>query len=178
MIDSLAGLLGIRLELGGLIFLACVALGGIGLLVTVVFDGVLDALDIQVGGESLAPFATAFVSLFGLGGLFAQQLAGMSAGPAAVVGIVTGGIGGFAMTSALRLLRRAEDPGAPTRGDLVGRSASAEDDLGPGRTGEIVLTVDGMSTRFRATAAVEIARGSAVTVLEDLGGRLVVGPRA
>ena len=65
-----------------LVFVICTLVGGSLLLVTVLVDdvlgGILDALNIgfDIGGVSLMPLALAFVSMFGVGGLFATQVLG------------------------------------------------------------------------------------------------------
>ena len=63
-----------------LVFVICTLVGGGLLLITVLVDdilgGILDALsiDFDIGGVSLMPLALAFVSMFGVGGLFATQV--------------------------------------------------------------------------------------------------------
>src|SRR5687767_7031161 len=94
-----------------LVFILCTLIGGGLLLITVLVDdilgGVLDALHIgfDIGGVSLMPLLLGFVSMFGVGGLFATQVLDLHAGPAAVVGTVGGVIGFmivFVMFSVLR----------------------------------------------------------------------------
>jgi hypothetical protein len=82
-----------------LVFVICTLVGGGLLLVSVLVDdvlgGILDALNIgfDIGGVSLMPLALAFVSMFGVGGLFATQVLDIHGGPAAVTGALFGAAG-------------------------------------------------------------------------------------
>src|SRR5829696_6254366 len=82
-----------------LVFVICTLVGGGLLLVSVLVDdvlgGILDALNIgfDIGGVSLMPLALAFVSMFGVGGLFATQVLDVHGGPAALIGTGFGVVG-------------------------------------------------------------------------------------
>ena len=96
-----------------LIFVVCTLVGGGLLLVTVLVDdilgGVLDALHIgfDIGGVSLMPLLLGFVSMFGVGGLFATQVLHLHAGPAAIVGTVGGVLGCLSVFVMCTVLRRS-----------------------------------------------------------------------
>ncbi|MBX3032242.1 MAG: hypothetical protein KF809_19030, partial [Chloroflexi bacterium] len=78
-----------ELPVEDLVFVLCTVIGGGLLLITVLVDdilgGFLDALhlDFDIGGMSLMPLALSFISMFGVGGLFATQILDLHGGPAA-----------------------------------------------------------------------------------------------
>ena len=98
-----------------LVFVVCTLVGGGLLLITVLVDdilgGVLDALNIgfDIGGVSLMPLALAFVSMFGVGGLFATQVLDVHGGPAADRRARSFGAAGFGVAYLLfSVMRRSE----------------------------------------------------------------------
>jgi membrane protein implicated in regulation of membrane protease activity len=165
-----------------LIFVVCTLIGGGLLLVTVLVDdilgGLLDALHIgfDIGGVSLMPLLLGFVSMFGVGGLFATQVLNLHAGPAAVVGTI-GGVIGFAIVFVMfNVLRRSEGSNPFSTSTLVGRQASVAVSIPAGRFGSVLVKAEGQTHEFSATAAVDIAAGTAVTVTGTAGTGLVVTP--
>ena len=165
-----------------LIFVLCTLVGGGLLLITVLVDdilgGVLDALHIgfDIGGVSLMPLLLGFVSMFGVGGLFATQLLDLHAGPAALVGVVGGLLGVgivFVMFSALRSSEGA-NPFSTT--SLVGRPASVAVSIPAGRFGSVLVKAEGQTHEFSATATVDVPFGTQVTVIGTAGTGLIVAP--
>ena len=76
------------------IFVVCALIGGGLLLITVLVDDILGAIfDFDVGGVSLMPLLLSFVSMFGVGGLFATQVLDVHGGMAAVWGTAFGLVG-------------------------------------------------------------------------------------
>ena len=70
-----------------LVFVVCTLVGGGLLLVTVLVDDILGAIfDFDIGGVSLMPLLLSFVSMFGVGGLFATQVLDVHGGQAAIIG--------------------------------------------------------------------------------------------
>jgi hypothetical protein len=66
------------------IFVVCALVGGGLLLITVLVDDILGAIfSFDVGGVSLMPLILSFVSMFGVGGLFATQVMDVHGGQAA-----------------------------------------------------------------------------------------------
>ena len=167
-----------------LIFVVCTLVGGGLLLVTVLVDdilgGVLDALHIgfDIGGVSLMPLLLGFVSMFGVGGLFATQVLDLHAGPAAVVGTIGGVIGFLIVYVMFGLLRRSEGSNPFSTSSLVGRQASVSVGIPAGRFGSVLIKAEGQTHELSATAAVDIPPGSAVTVVGTAGIGLVVEPLA
>ena len=67
------------------IFVVCALVGGGLLLITVLVDDILGAIfDFDVGGVSLMPLILSFVSMFGVGGLFATQVLDVHEGQARI----------------------------------------------------------------------------------------------
>jgi membrane protein implicated in regulation of membrane protease activity len=167
-----------------LIFVVCTLIGGGLLLVTVVVDdilgGLLDALHLgfDIGGVSLMPLLLGFVSMFGVGGLFATQVLGVHGGSAAIVGVVGGVIGFLIVFVMFTMLRRSEGANPFSTSSLVGRQASVAVSIPAGRFGSVLVKAEGQTHEFSATAAVDISAGTAVTVTGTAGTGLVVAPLA
>jgi membrane-bound ClpP family serine protease len=167
-----------------LIFVVCTLIGGGLLLITVLVDdilgGVLDALHVgfDIGGVSLMPLLLGFVSMFGVGGLFATQVLGVHAGPAAIVGTV-GGLIGFGIVFVMfSVLRRSEGANPFSTSSLVGRTASVAVSIPAGRFGSVLVKAEGQTHEFSATASIDIPSGTPVTVTATAGTGLVVAPLA
>jgi membrane protein implicated in regulation of membrane protease activity len=165
-----------------LIFVVCTLIGGGLLLITVLVDdilgGVLDALNIgfDIGGVSLMPLRLGFYSMFGVGGLFATQVLDLHAGPAAIVGTV-GGLIGFGIVFVMfSVLRRSEGSNPFSTASLVGRPASVSVSIPAGRFGTVLVKAEGQTHEFSATASVDIATGTPVTVTGTAGTGLIVAP--
>ena len=167
-----------------LIFVVCTLVGGGLLLVTVLVDdilgGVLDALHIgfDIGGVSLMPLLLGFVSMFGVGGLFATQVLDIHGAQAGLIGTVAGVVGFLIVFVMFTLLRRSEGANPFSTSSLVGRQASVSVGIPAGRFGSVLIKAEGQTHELSATAAVDIASGSAVTVVGTAGIGLVVEPLA
>ena len=167
-----------------LVFVVCTIVGGGLLLVTVLVDdilgGILDALHIgfDIGGVSLMPLLLGFVSMFGVGGLFATQVLDIHGGQAAVVGTVAG-VFGFGIVYVLfNLLRRSEGANPFSTSTLVGRTASVSVSIPAGRNGSVLVKAEGQTHEFSATATIDIPAGTVVTVTGAAGTGLIVAPFA
>src|SRR3954447_16384031 len=167
-----------------LIFVLCTLLGGGLLLVTVLVDdilgGILDALHIgfDIGGVSLMPLLLGFVSMFGVGGLFATQVLGVHAGQAAIIGTI-GGLIGFAIVFVMfSALRRSEGTNPFSTASLVGRQASVAVSIPAGRFGSVLVKAEGQTHERSATAALDTPSGTPVTIVGTAGIGLVVEPLA
>lgn len=165
-----------------LVFIVCTIVGGGLLLVTVLLDdvlgGLLDTLNVgfDIGGVSLVPLALAFVSMFGVGGLFATQVLDVHGGQAAAIGTVSG-MAGFGLVYVMfSLFKRAEGEQAFGLSDLVGRSASVAVSIPAGRHGTVYVKAEGQTHELTATASVDVSSGTPVTVTAVAGNGLVVEP--
>lgn len=167
-----------------LVFILCTLVGGGLLLITVLVDdilgGLLDALHIgiDIGGVSLMPLLLGFVSMFGVGGLFATQVLDIHGGQAAIVGTVSGAIGFGIVFALFSVFRQAEGTAPFQLGDLVGRSAAVAVSIPAGRFGSVYVKAEGQTHEFSATSAVDISQGTAVTVTGVAGNGLIVAPQA
>lgn len=166
------------------VFIVCTLVGGGLLLITVLVDdilgGIFDALNIglDIGGVSLMPLMLAFVSMFGVGGLFATQVLDVHGGQAAVVGAIFGS-GGFAVTFVLfQMLRRSEGADPFSTSDLIGRDAFVAVGIPAGRLGSVHVKAEGQTHEFSATASVDIPPGQIVRVTGVAGAGLIVAPIA
>ncbi len=164
------------------VFVVCTLVGGGLLLITVLVDdilgGILDALHIgfDIGGVSLMPLLLAFVSMFGVGGLFATRTLDIHGGPAAAIGAGFGAVG-FAIAFVLfNILRRAEGDKPFSTADLVGRDAMVAVGIPAGRFGSVHVKAEGQTHEFSATAAVDIPAGSIVRISGAAGTGLIVTP--
>lgn len=172
----------ITVPIEDLVFILCTLVGGGLLLVTVLVDdilgGILDSMGVgfDIGGVSLMPLLLGFISMFGVGGLFATQLLDLHAGPAAVVGAVSGAIGFGVVYGLFSVFRRAEGDAPFELSDLVGRSGSVAVSIPAGRFGSVYVKAEGQTHEFSATAAVDLATGTAVTVTAVAGNGLIVAP--
>ncbi|MEO5939958.1 MAG: hypothetical protein ABIZ72_03410, partial [Candidatus Limnocylindrales bacterium] len=125
---------------------------------------------------SLMPVLLGFVSMFGVGGLFATQVLDLHAGPAAIVATIGGVIGFLIVFVMFNLLRRSEGANPFSTTTLVGRTASVSVSIPAGRFGSVLVKAEGQTHEFSATATIDIASGTAVTITATAGTGLVVAP--
>jgi membrane protein implicated in regulation of membrane protease activity len=172
----------INVSLEDLVFAAFAVVGLALAVATVVFDerlgGLIEALhlDAETRGAPVAAILIGFVSMFGVGGLIAVRLLGVHAGFAVLAGMVGGVIGAVVAVALIGLVRNADSPGPPSIRDLVGRPASVAVAIPAGRFGSVYVKAEGQTHEFSATASVDIAAGTTVTVTGALGNGLVVAP--
>ena len=132
------------------IFVVCALIGGGLLLITVLVDDILGAVfDFDVGGVSLMPLLLSFVSMFGVGGLFATQVLDLHGGQAAVVGLVFGLIGMAIAYMIFSALRRAEAPPPFSTRDLVGHDAYVQVAIPAGHYGSVLVKAEGPDPRVQ-----------------------------
>jgi len=152
------------------VFVVCALVGGGLLLVTVLVDdilgGLLDSLHVSadIGGVSLVPLALGFVSMFGVGGLFATQVLDAHGGQAALVGTIFGAAGFGIVYGMFGVFQRAEGKAPFRLEDLVGRTGSVAVGIPAGRQGSVYVRAEGQNHEFSATALVDVPAGAPVTV--------------
>ena len=165
-----------------LVFVVCTLVGGGLLLITVLVDdilgGIFDALSINfdIGGVSLMPLMLGFVSMFGVGGLFATQVLDVHGGQAAVVGTIAGALGFGLVFVLFNLFQRSEGANPFSTSTLVGRTAAVAVGIPAGRFGSVLVKAEGQTHEFSATAAQDIAAGTTVRVTGTAGTGLIVEP--
>jgi membrane protein implicated in regulation of membrane protease activity len=166
------------------VFIVCLIVGGGLLLITVLVDdvlgGLLDFLNIgfDIGGVSLMPLLLAFVSMFGVGGLFATRTLDIHGAGAAGIGVMFGGAGFLIAYVLFNLFRRAEGAKPFSTSDLVGRSALVAVGIPAGRFGSVHVKAEGQTHEFSATASVDVPAGTIVQITGAAGTALIVAPPA
>jgi membrane protein implicated in regulation of membrane protease activity len=164
------------------VFGVAALVGGVLLLVTVVFDdllgGLLDGLGFDIGGTSITPILLGFVGMFGAGGLFASQVLGMHGAQAAIVGVVAG-TGGAGLAAALfGILQRSESADPFKIADLIGEQAYVSVGIPAGRYGSVLVKAEGQTHEFSATSDQEIPAGRTVTITGTAGSGVIVRDEA
>jgi membrane protein implicated in regulation of membrane protease activity len=169
----------IDIPVDDLVFVVCALIGGGLLLVTVLLDDILGAIfDFDVGGVSLMPLLLSFVSMFGVGGIFASQVLKAEGGEAAIVGVAFGLVGLGLAYVIFGTLKRAESPPPFSTRDLVGRDAYVQVGIPAGRYGSVLVKAEGQTHEFSATSSVDISVGTVARVSGVAGSGLIVEPVA
>ena len=158
-----------------LVFVVCTLVGGGLLLITVLVDDIIGAfIDFDIGGVSLMPLLLSFISMFGVGGLFATQVLDVHGGQAAIAGTGFGVVGMGVAYILFGLLRRAEAAEPFSTHDLVGDNAFVAVGIPAGRFGSVLVKKEGQTHEFSATASSDVAAGSTVRVIGVAGTGLIV----
>jgi hypothetical protein len=160
------------------VFAVSALVGGVLLLITVVFDdivgGLLDGFGFDFGGTSFTPILLGFIGMFGAGGLFATQVLDVHGAQAALIGVVSG-IGGAALAGALFGVLQRSESGEPFKiADLIGDEVYVSVGVPAGRYGTVLAKKEGMTHEFAATADVDIPSGRTVRVVGTAGTGLIV----
>jgi membrane protein implicated in regulation of membrane protease activity len=162
------------------VFVVAALLGGVLLLITVVFDdilgSVLDAVGLDLGGTSVAPLLLGFIAMFGAGGLLSTQVFDIHDGQAALVATVFGVAGAGMAGGLFAWLRRSESAEPFSLHDLVGESAYVAVSIPAGRYGSVLVHAEGQSHEFAATASSEVPAGTTVQIVGVAGTGLIVTP--
>jgi len=167
----------IGIPVDDMVFVVCALVGGGLLLVTVLLDDILGAIfSFDVGGVSLMPLLLSFISMFGVGGLFATQVLDVHGGQAAIVGTAFGLVGMGIAYGLFGVLRRAEADEPFSMSDLVGDSAFVSVGIPAGRYGSVLVKKEGQTHEFSATASMDVAVGTTARVIGIAGNGLIVEP--
>jgi membrane protein implicated in regulation of membrane protease activity len=160
------------------VFGVCALLGGVLLLLTVVFDdiigGLLDGIGIEIGGASITPILLGFIGMFGAGGLFATQVLGLHGAGAAIVGVVSGFAGAAIAGTLFSVLKRSESGEPFALADLVGQSAFVSVAIPASRYGSVLVKVEGQTHEFSATSERDVPAGRTVTITGTAGNGVIV----
>lgn len=160
------------------VFVVAALLGGVLLLITVVFDdilgSVLDAVGLDLGGTSVAPLLLGFIAMFGAGGLLSTQVFDIHDGEAALVATVFGVAGAGVAGGLFAWLRRSESAEPFSLHDLVGETAYVAVAIPAGRHGSVMVHAEGQSHEFAATASSEVPAGTTVRIVGVAGTGLIV----
>ena len=159
------------------VFVVCALIGGGLLLITVLLDDILGAVfDFDVGGVSLMPLLLSFISMFGVGGLFATQILDLHGGQAALVGTIFGMIGMAIAWALFTLLQRSEAEEPFSIVDLVGDDAYVAVGIPAGRYGSVLVKKEGQTHEYSATSSTDIASGVTARISGIAGSGLIVEP--
>ncbi|KAA1372982.1 hypothetical protein [Aeromicrobium fastidiosum] len=148
-----------------MLFLVLAAIGLVMLLVSVVFDGLLDVFDLDtpfLSGTAVA----AFLSAFGLTGLLLPDEWGTPGvlAAAAVAGLVVGGGAGLGM----RAMQNTQTDANVTAWNVVGTTGTVVSPIRVGAYGEVAVTVAGHRMKYNALADTDLPLGSSVAVVQSL----------
>ena len=163
-----------------LVFGICLLVGGGLLLLTLIFDdlfgGLFGALHIgfDITGVSPTPILLGFVSMFGLGGLFGTHSLGLAAGPATLVAVLAGGLGGGVVLAAFKALKSAEGSSTFSLAEMIGSTAYVSVSIRANHYGSILISYAGNSHTLGATSDNDIPAGASVRVTGVAGANLVV----
>jgi hypothetical protein len=157
-----------------LLFLAIGAAGVILLVISALFDGVIDIFDLGDGLLS-GPAIASFVGAFGFAGALAlhaglSQAAAVAAGASS--GVAVGALAGFAARSLMRMPTDA----TVSSGSYLGLTGTVVTAIGPGTIGEVSVLVGGQPTKLNARSedGVAIPAGRTVTVSATPSPTLVI----
>ena len=153
------------------VFVVCALVGGGLLLITVLLDDILGAVfDFDVGGVSLMPLLLSFISMFGVGGLFATQVLDVHGGQAALVGSVFGLAGMAIAYGIFSALRRAEAPEPFSTSDLIGDDAYVQVAIPAGHYGSVLVKAEGQTHEFSRDRHAPTSRSGAIARVTGVAG--------
>jgi membrane protein implicated in regulation of membrane protease activity len=165
----------IEIPVEDFVFVVCALVGGGLLLITVLVDDILGAIfDFDIGGVSLMPLLLSFVSMFGVGGLFATQVLDVHGAQAAIVGTAFGLVGLGLAYALFSILRRSEADDPFSMSDLIGDTAFVSVGIPAGRYGSVLVKKEGQTHEFSATAAIDVTVGTTARVIGVAGNGLIV----
>ncbi|MFJ7070477.1 hypothetical protein [Streptomyces sp. NPDC101115] len=145
-------------------FLGLGIAGLVLLVLTLLFDGVLDGLGAGLDEFLSLPVVAGFVSALGFTGSIVLGSTGTGPGVATGAGVVTGvGAAWLTWRFSRTLMRDGATP-APQGEDLTGTSGSVVTAIPPDGYGEVLLFLAGQPVKYAARAAVPVARGAEVWV--------------
>ncbi len=157
------------------VFVVCALVGGALLLLTVLLDDVLGAVfDFDLGGVSLMPLLLSFITMFGVGGLFATQVLDLHGGQAAIVGSLFGLVGIGIAYGMFSVLQRAQADEPFSMSDLVGDTAFVSVGILAGHYGSVLVKKEGQTHEYSATASTDVTAGTTARVIGVAGNGLIV----
>lgn len=145
-------------------FLGLGIVGLVLLVLSLVFDGVLDGLGGGLDGTLSLPVIAGFVSALGFTGAIVLGTSGTGVGVATGAGMVAGGVVGWVTWRFSRALMRDGSAPAPRGEDLTGTSGSVVTAIPAGGYGEVLLYLAGQPVKYAAKSASPVARGAEVWV--------------
>lgn len=160
------------------VFIVIGVIGVAILLLTVLFDDVLDAVLPESEWIS-GPVIGAFLAAFGLFGWGLDSGAGASRSVAVLGGIGGGIVLGYFTYRLARVLWAMPTDATPTTERTVGAEARVVTAIKAGATGEVVLRLGGQPVKYTATADIDVPTGASVVVVAvESNTKLRVEPAA
>ncbi|WP_329275944.1 hypothetical protein [Streptomyces sp. NBC_00691] len=149
-------------------FLGLGIAGLVLLVLSLVFDGVLEGVLDSIGGglDGLLslPVVAGFVSALGFAGAITLGATGAGGVVATGAGVVVGGVVGWGTWRFGRALLRDGGAPAPRGEDLTGTSGSVVTAIPASGYGEVLLHLAGQPVKYAAKAAAPVTRGTEVWV--------------
>lgn len=135
------------------------------LVLAVIFDGVLDAVNLDFGGDGVLSATTlaAAGAGFGYGGWFAVGGFGASTGVGSLVGIAVAFLVAALAAATVRMIRKVEAPHV-TPDEKIGLEGSALTGAEAGDPFEFSLIHRGHPRKLTAVSEVDVAPGQALVV--------------
>jgi membrane protein implicated in regulation of membrane protease activity len=144
-------------------FIAVGVIGVVLLLVSILFDDMLDAVfpDVGIGGAEVG----AFLAAFGLFGWAIDENSDVSIG-LALVGALVGGVAlGYLTYRFGKALWNMPTDATPTAGATVGAEGRVVTTITAGRVGEVLVSLGGQPVKFYATSDADVGTGARVVVI-------------
>lgn len=176
----------IDLAIGGNAVTAFIVIGAVGLAIVIVtlllgeiFDGLLGAFDVDVGGGIFsAPVIGSFLAAFGFGAALIMFAGGVGATAGALGGLASGlVVGGFALTIMRSLMNMPTDATVTTRG-LEGVRGTVITPIPAHGYGEVTIRHHGEQRKYNAQAMEDLPSGTPVEVTGVLSASAVTVVRA
>ena len=156
-------------------FLGLGIVGVVLLLLSLVFDGVLeglfggvDVLDGLFEGWLSLPVIAGFVSMLGFSGVIVMGTTGFGAAGATAIGVPAGAATGWLAYRLSRALLNDRTGAAPRDDDLIGASGSVVTAIPADGYGEVLVHRAGQPVKLAAKSPVPVARGAEIWVEEAL----------
>ncbi|MFF6996087.1 hypothetical protein ACFY93_14245 [Streptomyces sp. NPDC008313] len=152
-------------------FLGLGIVGVVLLVLSLVFDGVLEGLFDSVGvldglfdGLLSLPVIAGFVSMLGFSGAIAMGTTGVGAVGATAIGVPAGLVTGWLAYRLSRMLLRDRSGAAPRDEDLIGVSGSVVTAIPADGYGEVLVHRAGQPVKLAAKSTAPLVRGAEVWV--------------
>lgn len=155
------------------VFLGLGIAGIVLLVLSLIFDGVLEGLVGDAFGGLLngffdgllsLPVIAGFLSMLGFGGAIVLGTTGVGTTGAVVVGAVAGLVAGWLTWKLSKALMRDQTAATPRGEDLVGTSGSVVTPIPADGYGEVLLRLAGQTVKYSAKSPLPIARGAEIWV--------------
>ncbi|MEV4973618.1 hypothetical protein [Streptomyces scopuliridis] len=163
------------------LFLGLGIAGIVLLVLSLIFDGILEGLFDGVGvlnglfdGLLSLPVIAGFISMLGFGGAIVLGTTQLGTGPAAVTGVAAGCGAGWLTWKFSKALMRDQTAVTPRGDDLVGSAGTVVTAIPAGGYGEVLLRLGGQPVKYSAKSAQPVANGAEIWVEETLSSTSVL----